>query len=316
MDNNLKKYLEEIDHYLILNEGKEEILKEIENHIIEKTEEDFEGSSEENIQKAIISFGSAKEVAEKYLDGFQIISPSLNNYLFRYTWILFAVHYGLKIISYIFNVSFRLLPFDLSIKVNSLIQLLSEAPLTWVYDFGIIALIFYMVTQSKKKINLIWPQFLVNRFRIKTLPLHSPNKLKIVIIFGLLIISILTYFKYNTLFFQTINFTHYPEPLFVEIFSQYISLLVIGLIFFELICSILPFFFKTYWINLINDSIYLIVAIFLLNYPFKEIFINSSLDVLKPIGSWILIGTIIIVGFDFLKAVISKIRIEKKTENE
>ncbi len=312
MDKNLNIYLEEIDHYLILKEGKKEVLKEIESHILEKTETDFGGISEGNIQKTINSFGSAKEVAEKYLDGFQIISPSYKNYLFRYTWILFAIHFSLKIISDDFNLSFNFFPFDLSIKINGFInrfmQLLSEAPVTWIYDFGIVALILYLITQSEKEINLIWPQFVVKKFKIKTLSLNEPSKLKIGIIAGLQIISLLIYFKYNTLFFKTINFTHPPEPLFEAVFSQFMSLLVIGLIFFELICSIIPFFLKTYWINLINNSVYLIVAIFLLNYPFKEIFIHSSLDVLKPIGSLILIGIIVIVVFDFFKVLISMLR--------
>jgi hypothetical protein len=315
MDKNLKNYLEEIDHYLILKEGKKEVLTEIESHILEKTEKDFGEISEENIQKTINSFGSAKEVAEKYLEGFQIISPSFKNYLFRYTWILFVIHYSLKIISDDFNLSFNFFPFALSIKINGFInrfmQLLSEAPITWIFDFGIVALILYLITQSEKEINLIWPQFVVSRFKIKTLPLNEPSRLKIGIIAGLLIISLLVYSKFNTLFFMTVNFTNPPKPLFANTFSQFMSLLVIGLIFFELICSILPYFFKTYWINLINNSVYLIVAVFLLNNPFKEIFTQPSLDVLKPIGSLILVCIIIIVVIDFFKALISMVRTEK-----
>jgi len=312
MDKNLKIYLEEIDHYLILKEGKKEVLEEIESHILEKTEKNFGKISEENIQKTINLFGSAKEVAEKYLDGFQIISPSYKKYLFRYTWILFAIHYCLKIISYTFNLAFNFSPFGLSIKITGLMQLLSEALATWIYSFGIVALILYLITQSEKEINLIWPQFVVSKFKIKTLPLNAPSRLKIGIIAGLLIISLIIYFKFNTLFFMTVNLHQTPEPLFATAFSQFMSLLVIGLIFFELICSIMPYFFKTYWINLINNCVYLIVAVFLLNNPFKEIFINPSLDVLKPIGSWILIGIIVIVVFDLFKALISMVRTEKQ----
>ena len=312
MDKNLNIYLEEIDHYLILKEGKKEVLEEIESHILEKTEKNFGKISEENIQKTINLFGSAKEVAEKYLDGFQIISPSFKNYLFRYTWILFAIHYCLKIISYTFNLAFNFSPFGLSIKITGLMQLLSEALATWIYSFGIVALILYLITQSEKEINLIWPQFVVSKFKIKTLPLKAPSRLKIGIIAGLLIISLIIYFKFNTLFFMTVNLHQTPEPLFATAFSQFMSLLVIGLIFFELICSIMPYFFKTYWINLVNNCVYLIVAVFLLNNPFKEIFINPSLDVLKPIGSWILIGIIVIVVFDLFKALISMVRTEKQ----
>ena len=312
MDKNLKNYLMEIDHYLILKEGKKEVLEEIESHILEKTEKDFGKISEENIQKTINLFGSAKEVAEKYLDGFQIISPSYKNYLFRYTWILFALHYCLKIISYTFNLAFNFTPFGLSIKIKGIMQLLSEALATWIYSFGIVALILYLITQSEKEINLIWPQFVVSKFKIKTLPLNEPSRVKIGIITGLLIISLIIYFKFNTLFFMTVNLHQTPVPLFASAFSQFISLLVIGLIFFELICSILPYLFKTYWINLINNIVYLIVAVFLLNNPFKEIFVNPSLNVLKPIGSLILIGIIVIVVFDLFKALISMIRTEKQ----
>ena len=315
MDRNLKIYLEEIDHYLILNEGRKEVLEEIESHILEKTEKDFGEVSEENIQKTINSFGSAKKVAEKYIEGFQIISPSYKNYLFRYTWILFAIHYFLKIISYAFNVSFNvsfyLLPFDLSIKVNGFKQLLSEALVTWVYDFGIVAFILYLITQSEKEVNLIWPQFVVSRFKIKTLPLYEPNRVKIGILSGLLIISLFVYSKYNTLFFMTVNLHQTPVPLFASAFSQFMSLLVIGFFFFELICSIIPYFYKTYWINLINNFVHFVVAVFLLNNPFKEIFIQPSLNVLKPFGSFILIGIIVIVVLDFYKALISMIRTKK-----
>ncbi|HAJ95557.1 MAG TPA: hypothetical protein DCP02_04905 [Actinobacteria bacterium] len=308
MDKNLKHYLEEIDHYLILSEGKKEVLAEIESHILEKTEKDFREISKENIQKTINLFGSAKKVAEKYLEGFQIISPSFKNYLFRYTWILFIIHYSLKIISYAFNVDFYLLSFNLSIK--GIMQLLAEAPATWIFDFGITALVFYLITQTEKEINLSWPKlFSISKFKI--LPL-KPSKLKIGIIAGLQIISLLVYFKYNTLFFKTVTLTHPPEPLFEAAFSQFMSLLVIGLIFLDLICSILPFFFKTYWINLINNGVYLVVVIFLLSYPFKEIFINPLLDVLRPIGSWILVGTLVIVMFDLFKVLISMIRTKKQ----
>ena len=320
MDRNLKIYLEEIDHYLILKEGKKEVQKEIESHILEKTEKDFGEISEENIQKTINLFGSAREVAEKYIEGFQIISPSYKNYLFRYTWILFAIHYSLKIILNDFNLSFNLFPFNFSIKINGFInkfmQLISEAPVTWIYDFGIVSLILYLITQSEKEINLIWPQFVVSRFKIKTLPLNEPSRLKIGIITGLLGISLIVYSKFNTLFFMTVNLHQTPVPLFATAFSQFMSLLIIGLIFFELICSIIPYFYKTYWINLVNNCIYLIVAVFLLNNPFKEIFIQPSLNVLKPFGSLILIGIIIMVVFDLYKTLISMIRTKKSNREE
>jgi len=312
MNKSLENYLENIDHYLILKEEKKEVLEEIESHILEKTERDFEVTSEENIQKTISSFGSAKEVAEKYIEGFQIISPSYKNYLFRYTWLLFALHYCFKLISYMFGIAFNYSPFGFSIKIEFFMQLLSEAPAAWIYSFGIVALVLYFITQSEKEINLIWPQFVVSRFRIKTLPLNEPSRVKIGIITVLLIISFFVYSKYNTLFFMTVNLHQTPVPLFADAFSDFISILVIAMFSFELICSILPYFIKTYWIDLINNCVYLMIAVFLLKNPFNEIFIQPSLNILKPFGSFILIGIIVIVLVDLYKILISMIRTNQK----
>jgi len=237
---------------------------------------------------------------------------SFTKHLFRYTWVLFAIHYCLKFISYTFNVAFKFSPFGFSIKIKSIMQLFSEAPTTWIYSFGIVALILYFITQSEKEINLIWPQFAVSKFKIKTLPLNKPSRIKVGIMMTLQIISLFVYFKYNTLFFQTVNLSQPPVLLFEESFSNFMSLLIISIIFFELICSILPFFFKTYWIDLINNCVYLIVAIFLFNHPFKEVFINPSYYILKPIASWILIGIIVILLVDLFKILISMIRIKKQ----
>jgi len=311
MDNILKNYLEEIDHYLILKENKKEVLAEIESHIYDKTEKDFGTINEENIAKTVASFGTAKEVAENYLDGFQIISPTYKNFLFRYTWVLFIVHYSLKLISFIFDITFRLLPFDLSIEVNGFMQLVFEAPLTWIYDFGIVALILYLITQSEKETNLVWPEFMVNKFKIKTLLLNKPSRLKVVILAVLQIVSLYVFFKYGTLFFQTVNLTQPPVPLFVANFSQIISTLVICLIFFELICSIVPFFVRTYWTNFINNSIYLIVAFFLINYPFGKVFIVPELNVLEPIGVWLLVGVIVMSAYDLFRIIVSMLRTRK-----
>lgn len=308
MNKNLKNYLENIDHYLILSKGKKEILKEIENHILEKTETDLGEITEDNIQQTISSFGTAQEVAEKYSEGYQIISPAYKNYLFRYTWFLFALHYIFKLISYLFDLAFHLSPFGFSIEIKVFYHLLSEAPATWIYSFGIVTLVLYFITQSEKKINLIWPEIAIRKFKIKTVPLPKPSRVMIMVKSILLVIALLVYSKYGTIFFMTVNFHQAPIPLFTDTFSQVMSLLVIVLIVFELICSLVPYFIKSYWISLINNLVHLAVAVFLLKNPFTEIFADPSLYVLKPIGSFILIGAIVMIVWDIFKTLISMVR--------
>jgi len=308
MDINLKNYLAEIDHYLILKEGKREVLEEIESHILDKTERDFGELSEENILATINTFGTAQKVAEKYAEGYQIISPAYKNYLFRYTWLLFALHYLLKLVSYFFDMAFNFTALGVSIRIRHLFQLVSEAPSTWIYSFGIVALVLYFITQSEKEVNLIWPEFVRNRFKVKTVPLSKPSITKVIVFGVLLLVAIYINNRYNTLFFMTVNLKDTPTPLFAPLFSQFMSQLVISLLLFELVCSLLPYFIKTYWIDMINNLVYILVAAFLLQNPFKEIFVKPELNELAPIGIGILIAVLVFSAIDLFKALVSMIR--------
>lgn len=96
----LEDYLEEIDHYLVVEKGGEEILSEIRSHILEKTENEYGELTEESVGKTIAGYGSPRQVAEKYLEGYQLIAPTFKKHLFLYAGILFAVHYGFTILSF------------------------------------------------------------------------------------------------------------------------------------------------------------------------------------------------------------------------
>jgi len=308
METRLNEYLAEIDHFLILKEGKTEVLREIRSHILDKTERDFGELTDENIQHTIDSFGSTQKVAEQYSEGYQIISPAYKNYLFRYTWLLFGLHYLLKLVSYFFDMAFNFTALGVSINVRHLFQLVSEAPSTWIYSFGIVALVLYFITQSEKEVNLIWPEFARNRFKVKTLPLSKPSLTKVIVFTVLLLAALYVNNRYNTLFFMTVNLQTTPTPLFAPIFSQFMSQLVIALLCFELICAVMPYFLKSYWVNIINNLVYILVAAFLLQHPFKEVFIKPELNELAPIGIGIMITVIVFSAIDLFKALVSMLR--------
>ena len=99
MYKNLDNYLQEIDHYLAVDKGGEEILSEIRSHIIEKTEHEFGEVNDQTLDKTISGYGSPRSIAEKYLEDFQIISPSFKKHLFRYTWLVFACHFTFGFLS-------------------------------------------------------------------------------------------------------------------------------------------------------------------------------------------------------------------------
>ncbi|PVD15387.1 hypothetical protein V512_000290 [Mesotoga sp. Brook.08.105.5.1] len=94
---------------------------------------------------SIKEYGSPEEVAARYYEGGPIIAPHLKNYLFMYTGILFAIHLGLHLIAFVFGENGAI--FDL--RGTDLLSLLSQLPVTFVFDFGLVSLILYFVTQAK-----------------------------------------------------------------------------------------------------------------------------------------------------------------------
>ena len=140
----LEDYLKEIDHYLAINEGKDEILSEIKSHILEKTESETGKITDETLKRTIKNYGNPKTIAEKYMEGYQIISPTYKKYLFLYTGLLFIVHYLLIVISAFTNQEMVFFPFFYIpiMEANSQIwiKLILYLPMTFLYDFGLICL--------------------------------------------------------------------------------------------------------------------------------------------------------------------------------
>lgn len=70
MTSNLKEYLSEVNRYLYMNEDsdKEDIIREIQNYIQDETKSLYGIVNEENVQIVINKFGTAKEIANKYMN--------------------------------------------------------------------------------------------------------------------------------------------------------------------------------------------------------------------------------------------------------
>src|SRR5512135_435044 len=111
MNEKLEAYLEEVGHFLSGRAEREEIIREIRGHILEKAEREYGNVSDDSIDKVVAGYGPARGVAEKYLDGHPIIAPAYKRFLFRYTSILFAVHFMLTIVAVVFKKDFIIFPF-------------------------------------------------------------------------------------------------------------------------------------------------------------------------------------------------------------
>ncbi len=309
----LEDYLDEIYHYLPLKNGKTEILSEIRSHILEKIKDESGEITDEMLKKEIENYGNPKIIAEQYLEDSQIISPVYKKYLFRYTGIIFLIHYGLIIFSAIFNYKLTLFPFIYIPVIGAHIpawnHLILLVPMTFFYDFGLVCLFLYFVTQNKKEIKLPW--FKTNLVRLIKIPEKTEKpKMNILGIMVLGFIAILIiYLRFDTLFFLSLGWEETSgwqkiKSLFNPTLSMWLSLSVIFIYFLEILHYVIRFFTESIWIKLIKDGLILIILWLIISYPIEDDLIDFPYIDLYNIFFPIIIFFTIIAGLNFLKSLI------------
>ena len=305
MFKNLENYLEEIDHHLVVAEGGEEILAEIRDHILEKAAKEFGEVNEETIAKVTAAYGSPEDVAAKYIKDYQIISPLYKKYLVRYTLVLFAFHGSLTVLAFLLNIKIQAFPIFFVPEMKNFYDLISQLPMTLLYDLGLVGIFFYFVTQYKGSVALKWPEmFKVKEKKVeadkkvqdkktteevkpakvkdKELKLKEPKLIYLALLVAGFCCVLFIYIKYGTLFFRSLN----PEdikPLFKPIESTIYSLFLVNVFALEIIFYIIRFFKNSAWVNLIKNGVYLLVLLAIINFPVKDAFTSSfSISISDP----------------------------------
>ncbi|MDH4219035.1 MAG: hypothetical protein OEY18_01065 [Candidatus Aminicenantes bacterium] len=298
----LEKYLEEISHYLVIQEGKEEIISEIRSHILEKAEQEHGETSESALEKVIAAYGNPRQVAEKYIDNVQIIAPSFKKYLLRYTAIIFALHFGLTLAALLFRTSMVVFPFFYIPKMDSF-QSLSYIPMILVFDIGLVGIILYFVTQSRKDIKLPWPKFKVNWEKIAARRQSKSKMIPFILMligYGLLIWA---YLRFHTLFFMSLDFQN-PESLLNPLASKWYSLALLALLGIGILAYAIKFFATSEWINLLMNILQLIIIGIVINKPIENPFVEFPYFNLQTTGNWIIAIVAVLIAIDFLKSLI------------
>ncbi len=310
----LEDYLEQINSYLVVKEGREEILSEIRGHILEKAESEYGKITEHSLGKIVAYYGRPKKVAEQYLEGYQIISPSFKKYLFLYTGILFAIHFGLTMITFFFgSSSIMVIPF-LYIPRMGFIELLSYLPMAYIYDFGLVCFFLYFITQSKKDIKLPWPRLKLSAPRIPEKRRIQPRIIFLMLMLIGFCLVVSAYIRFHTLFFVSLDFKS-PESLLNLEASKWYSLFLITIIACEIIGYSFRFFTQSEWVPLIINAFYLVLVWIIFNNPIENAYVGiqgPDLDFVdsfvKGIGGFVLIVFIVCAAIDFFKSLLSIVR--------
>ena len=202
--------------------------------------------TEEEVGKVILTYGLPRQVAAKYLDDVEIVSPALKRYLFFYTGILFFCHSAMASLAYLLKISMLSFPF-LYIPSMDVWQFLAYLPMAFVYDLGLVVIVLYFVTQRNNETRLPWPKL----FSIRT----SQNGLKkpkvTFLIFILLAFTTLLYFfiRYGAIFFVSMNDPAHPVPLFGPDASTYFSILFLSMMACEAAGYALRFINLSRWLD-------------------------------------------------------------------
>jgi len=302
----LEAYLEEISHFLSGREEREEILSEIKGHILEKAEQELSEVTETSLDKVIAAYGPARRVAEKYLDGHSIIAPAFKRHLFRYTSFLFAVHFLITAVAVIFTKSFLVFPFLLVPRMG-VFDALFYLPTAFLYDLGLVTLILYFITRSKKEIKLPWPRFAVDLDEVK-----RPHRLIFSVLgLGAMLagtgLTLYLYVRYHSIFFLNLDF---PEPrlLFTPETGKWFSLAVIATFAVGAIALCVKFFTSSPWVDVIKNGICVIIVGMLFRLPLDNAFAFSPSARARLSIKYTLMVTLffISIGFvvDFIKSLV------------
>jgi hypothetical protein len=311
----LNDYLEEIDHYLAIKEGKDEILNEIKSHILEKTEDEFGKITENVLRVTIENYGNPKKIAENYMEGYQIISPVYKKYLFLYTGLLFLIHYALIVLSAFTNNEIVFFPFFyiaiMGEQSQVWIELILYLPMTFLYDFGLICLILYFVTQNKKEIKLPWFKINLSWLIKKPVKIEKPKPYILGIMFLASLAVTFVYIRFNTLFFLTVGGGK-TTPLFNQPVSKWLSLSVIAIFFLETLNYASRFFLDIPWTKLMKNGIVLIILWFISNLPIKSALVDFPAIGLNMICTLALLFLTILVTINFIKSLVEVVDLKKK----
>lgn len=295
----LDTYLEEIAHYLGGKRDCNEILEDIRSHITEKAEVYGKQKVEKPLEKAISEFGSPQSVATLYLDDVHIIKPSYRKFLFRYTWFLFAIH-----------ILFSIGPMFLSISsLNDafvlLSSLLSKFVTIWIFDFGLIAFIFFCISQEANDVRVQWPS--IAGFVMKPAPLRTTS-IYWAGVFGVIcIVSIVLVIHFGSIFhiFGTlIQPSAFEQPDFYKLLS-FIAIFIFSL---ETITIIIQYYLKTLWVDLFNSVLYLVTGFILLNIPKSYLVADTHLHPVLTVGAITISIILFFVFWDIIRIIRTLIR--------
>jgi len=285
----LDTYLQRVDTYLAAAPGREDIVAEIRSHIMEKLHEEHDTADEAAVERTLREYGDPRQVAERYLDGYQIISPAYKGYACRYTLILFGFHLALSVLSVILEFRMAVFPF-FYFPVLAWWELMAFLPMIFLADAGLVGLLLVLLTRVRKVVHL--PALGVRRRLSGARPLPPPRWHHLLLQAAALVALGYLYLWFGTVFFLSVNL-EWPRPLFMPDASRFYSLVVIALVGLSVLATALRFAWNSRWILVAQHAGSLVLLWLALNYSLEESLVTMPHEALP--GLLAIVFTLILV---------------------
>jgi hypothetical protein len=254
----------------------------------------------------ISEYGSPRRVAEKYLEGAQIIAPAYKRYLVRYTSLLFAFHILLVIVGFLGKKSVSLFP--IFVPRMTFFETLAYLPMAFVFDLGLVGIVLYLITRSRREVRLPWPRLAVEPEKGKQGAAPVWRVIGFLAALALTVAAVVIYLKHHTLFFYSLNFG--PETsIFAPEVARLYSLCLLVLLAVNAAVQFVKIFLRSPWPDILKDGVSLAVIGILFTNRFELPFAfraSSNLQRWFSINFTIaLIVIAVFVAVDLLKNVVA-----------
>lgn len=317
----LENYLEEIGHFLPDPVERGEILNEIRSHVMEKATQHGAPVTEAAIDDAIAAFGRPRQVAEKYLESKPIIAPVFRRHLFRYTSLLFVIHLAVIVLTVALKQSVSVFFPFIFIPRMSLVEAILYLPMAFLADFGLVALVLFIVTHSDKEVRLPWPKLAfrldeVKAPALKTLAARIGMAAWSAILLALTAGAIFLFLKHQSLFLVKRGSGPF-QPFLQSQTGVLLTLAVIIGLASATIVSLIRLFAlprrAAWWVDASADAAALALIGLVLGQPHADLFILNLPEKLQGWGGRSLVVTLLVValviGYDL---VVNLVRLGRK----
>jgi hypothetical protein len=245
-------------------------------------------------------------VAEKYLEGVQIIAPAYKRYLVRYTSLLFAFHIMLVIVGFLGKKSVSFFP--IFVPRMTFFEALAYLPMAFVFDLGLVGVVLYLITRSRRDVRLPWPKLAVEPEKGKRGPAPAWRIIGFLAALAVTAAALVIYIRHHTLFFYSLNFG--PETsIFATEVARLYSLCLLALLAVNAAVQFAKIFIRSPWPDILKDGVSLAVIGLLFTNRFELPFAFKASPNLERWFSInftiVLIVIAVIVAVDLLKNLVA-----------